>query len=115
MGKITIKQARELAKESNTTIRGNGQEHNFLSWYELTPKEQEEFLHYLDTQDKQDERTFFRYKNWCYDLGEIERVSSYAPKYLQCFDGFVPDTFFSGIGIILSDDNDRVQCYTVIS
>lgn len=114
MAKITIKQAREIAKEKNITIRGNGKEMNLLSWYELTPKEQKEFTSYLDTDEKQTDATFFRYRNWCYDLGEIMRVQSYAPEYLQCFDGFMSDTFFSGVGIILSSDNDRVQCYTVI-
>lgn len=114
MAKMTIKQARQIADKKGITIRGNNTPHDLVYWHELTPREQKE-LDYLDTDARREDAIFFRYRGNVYDLGEFPRVESYAPDYLQAFDAFSSDTFFSGVGIILTDDNERVLVYTLYS
>lgn len=112
--RISVKDATKLAQARGATIRGNGQAHDLIYWFDLTSKEKKEFDS-LDTTDRQENAIFFRYRGNVYDLGEFSRVESYAPKYLQCFDAYASDTFFSGIGIRLTEDNGAVFCYTLYS
>lgn len=114
MAKLTMQQAREFAKQKDVTIRGNDTPRDTLYWYELTEQEQKEF-DYLTEQDAQEYATFFRYRDNVYHLGDIMRVESYAPEYLQGFDGFNSDTFFGGIGIRYTEDSERVLVYTLYS
>ena len=45
-----------------------------LSWHELTTKEQDELK---DSYDTIEESTFFRFKDWCYDLNDFLRVNDH--------------------------------------
>lgn len=70
-----------------------------LDWHELTAKEQAEF-DYLDTEDKQAEAEFFRYKGNVYHTGDIpclERHFIAVHPEFKGWDGRIDDTFFSGI------------------
>jgi hypothetical protein len=92
------------------TIRTNRKPRDILSWHELSDKERKEF-DYLDTEDKQADAQFARYRNWVYDLGEFMR----APDSLKPWDGCASDSYFSGTLVRFVDDNERVVMATYFS
>lgn len=94
---------------TNPTIITNNVPRNCISWHELTPAEQHEF-EYLETAAEQDYASFFRYRGNVYDFGEFLRID--PPSY---WDGYLSDSFFSGILIRLVDDGDRVVVGMFIS
>ena len=93
---------------SKLTIRTNGQYREVLDWYDLLPKEQEEYA-YLE----EDGGSFFRYKNWTYFLGDFMRVDSNAP--FTGWDGYHSDSFFSGVLVKYSNCGDAVKVATYFS
>lgn len=85
------------------TIRTNNVPRDVLTWYDLTAKEQAEF-DYLDTDDRQAEASFVRYRGWTYDLGEFmacPRSEQANPQMRDAgfhkWNGYAGDSFFSGV------------------
>ena len=70
---------------------------DILCWYDLTDNEREE-LDYIDD----DNGMFFRYRGDIYDIGEFMRTD------IPGWDGAIGTSYFSGILIKLTDDNERV-------
>jgi hypothetical protein len=91
---------------SDLTILTNHRHRDVLLWHELTDDERAEFDHYLDTDDKQADASFFRYRGNVYDLGEMQRVPPHSG--LDGWDGYENDSFFSGTVVRYVDDNERV-------
>jgi hypothetical protein len=83
----------------------NKQWRNILDWYELTPKEQAQF-EYLDTALKQACASFGRYKGNVYNLGEFMRCPT---EEFKAWHGYNSDTYFSGVLIRFSRDEDAVM------
>jgi hypothetical protein len=71
---------------------------NVLHWFDLTDKERKEF-DYLDTEDKQMEAQFIRYRKEVYDLNDIDGVNTSVgfPSEFAKWSGYRSDSFFSGI------------------
>jgi len=97
-----------------STIRviTNHQPRDVLYWYELTEAEQKEF-DYLDTEIRQSDATFFRYRGEVYDLGEFERTPHNEParqelNQLAKWDGYRSDSFYSGVVVKYVEDFERV-------
>ena len=63
--------------------------------FELSDKERQEFDYY--TPDELDNAEFFRYKGRAYDLGEFMRIDGHDDKEFTKWDGYMSDSFFSGI------------------
>ena len=80
-------------------IKTNNQPRDILSWYDLTPAEQEEF-------DYLEEGSFFRYKNQVYYLGEFVRLDHTAIP--DKWHGCASDSYFSGVLIRCTSDCDQV-------
>ena len=78
---------------------------DILSWYELTPKEQTEFA-WLDTEERQAEAMFVKYKKNIYCIDEFMRVENNAE--LESWHGYAGDSYFSGTLIRFVEDNERV-------
>jgi hypothetical protein len=93
---------------SELTIRTNGQYREVLDWSQLTEKEQEEYA-YLG----EDGGSFFRYKRWCYFLGDFMRIGNDAP--FTGWDGYHSDSFFSGVLVKYSNCGDAVKVATYFS
>lgn len=102
---------------ADVVIRTNNVPRDLIDAWELSPKERAEF-DYIDWQaieDGRDSATFFRYKGVLYDLGEFQRVHerggpvcvpfSYSP--FASWDGYMSDSFFSGLVIRLVDNGER--------
>jgi len=97
-------------------IFGNGHDIPIIYGYELSDKWKKEFDYY--DEEELDGNMFFSYKGWIYDMGEFMRVDSNNSPFEECpikFDGYKSDSFFSGILIRFSDDNEFVKAYTYIS
>ena len=75
-----------------------------LTWYDLTPREQSEFIGYLGDDDKQSSADFVRYRGLVYDVGEFMRT----PDDLKPFHGYASDSFFSGVLCRFVDDGESV-------
>jgi len=93
------------------TVRTNNQGRDILSGYELTEDERAEF-DYLDwaaIDDGSDSASFFRFKGTTYDLGEFMTTTG-MPEFspLTKWDGYMSDSFFSGIVVRYVDDYERV-------
>lgn len=89
------------------TIRTNHTPRNILSWGELTTKEQKEF-----DWDNANECDFFRYKGNTYCLSEFMRVTT---KDLSAWDGYMSDSFFSGILVKFTNENESIIAGTYYS
>lgn len=94
-------------------IRTNRQPRETVRWYELTAKERAEF-DYLDTEERQSDAEFVRYKGWTYDLAEFMRVPPGADEMAK-WDGYHGDSYFSGVLVKWVDDNERVIMATYFS
>lgn len=87
------------------TIKTNHKPRPILYSCELTEEEKQDF-DYIDFDDENECNSFFRFKDKIYDLGEFMRV---PPKSgLNGFDGYISDSYFSGVLIKYTSDNDFV-------
>jgi|HubBroStandDraft_3_1064219.scaffolds.fasta_scaffold11611_4 hypothetical protein len=91
-------------------IKTNHHQHPILSWFDLSAKEQKEF-EYLDTEDRQLDASFFRYKGVTYDLGEFLVIPQHVATNTQFegwekWDGYSSDSFFSGVLVKYVEDID---------
>tara|TARA_R110002020_G_scaffold6149_1_gene25747 strand:+ start:1937 stop:2293 length:357 start_codon:yes stop_codon:yes gene_type:complete len=79
-----------------------------LHWFELTDKEQNE---YRDTYDDVEDSSFFRYRNWCYDLNDFIRPAYFSNErqMMNKWEGMKSETFFSAVLVAFSDDNEAVK------
>lgn len=98
------------------TIKTNKHWRSPIYGYELTDKERENF-DYLDDIDSQQ---FIRYRGWVYDLGEFMRTPNNEParqelNELSGWDGYLSDSYFSGVVIRYSKDFEYIQVGTYFS
>lgn len=90
------------------TIITNNVPRDVLDASELTKSEQAEF-DYLDwaaLEAGRDSRSFVRYKGVTYDLGDVEHTGNLTA--FREWDGFVSDSFFSGVLFRYVDDFERI-------
>ena len=80
-----------------------------LYGYELTEKERREF-DYL-TADEIACGSFIRYKGLVYDVGDFMRVPN-GMEGFRGWHGYSSDSFFSGIVVKISNDNDQYMIGT---
>jgi hypothetical protein len=112
---------------SEPTIRTNFHHYDVLYWWDLTKKEQREFS-YLETEQEQQDASFFRYRGDVYDLSEFERVpptftttlvrqhgEKTFPTDWKLWDGYQSDSFFSGILVRYVEHFERVIIATYFS
>lgn len=77
---------------------------NTLYGYELTKKEREYFLDYIN-EENIDFHDFLCYRGHVYDLHEFEWIREDRPElFAQGWQGIITDSFFSGIVIKCVDD-----------
>ena len=92
-----------------------------LYWYDLLPKEQEEYAYLNDSESGEEvnDCSFFRYRKWCYCLQDFMRVDYNAPFKenipFKGWDGYHNDSFFSGVLVKYSECGDAVKVATYIS
>jgi hypothetical protein len=96
---------------ADLTIITNNVPRDVLDGYDLTLGERAEF-DYLDwsaIEQGEDSASFFRYKGEVYDLGEFGHtfgMPEFSP--IRAWDGYISDSFFSGIVVRFCDDFERV-------
>ena len=90
-----------------------------LSWFELSEKQrawvkrEHDWLEDCELSSFEDE-TYLPYRDWIYCLSDFERPGNNPPTWLD-WDGYLSDSFFSGIMIRLSEDCDAYQIATFYS
>lgn len=96
---------------SAPTIKTNHQQRPILYWYELTEKEQAEF-DYLDNEEVQEWATFVRYKGNVYHMQDVMAINrrECLPLGFHKWDGYVSDSFFSGVLFKYSQDHESIIC-----
>ncbi len=85
-------------------ITTNNQYRPILHWHELTEIEQKELDMYEDVQ----ESSFFRYRDWCYDLCDFWRTDS-NDHWKEKWDGYKTDSYFSAILVKYSECGEAVR------
>ena len=102
------------------TIRTNGHWYHTFGWDELTKKERSDF-DYMNTEERQQNGVFVRYRGMVYDLNDFMRIDArIAPhpqrKGWETWHGYHGDSFFSGVLVRWADPShchdDRVQLAT---
>lgn len=98
-------------------IKTNHHYRPLLYWHELTPAEQAE---HRDAYDDVQESTFFRYRNWLYDLNDFLRVNDALngrgqEHSLYGWDGYKNDSFFSSVVVKYNDYCDAVKVGLALS
>lgn len=96
--------------ENKITIITNHRYRPLLNAYELTKRE----LNILGN-DLDENAMYFRYKGEVYNLGDFMRTNSLHEGPLKAWNGYLSDSFFSGIVIKLNEEFDMVQVGTYIS
>lgn len=98
-----------MSAEAAIRIRTNNVPRDVINAWELTAQERAEF-DYLDWEaidDGRDSRDFFRYRGQLYDLSEFSRIippgserrhpMECAEPSFQGWDGYISDSYFSGL------------------
>lgn len=88
-------------------IRTNNVPRWTCDWYELTDAEKKEF-DYLDTEEAQDDATFFRYKGCVYDLGEFIRTEEDGELREAGWIGISSQSAFHAVVVKLVNGDDQV-------
>lgn len=88
-----------------------------LYWHDLTTKEQEELK---DSYDTVQESSFFRFKNYVYDLCEFLRVNDSlngqgTDHDLYGWDGYKNESFFSSVLVKYDDSCEAVKVGLALS
>ena len=98
---------------SELKIRTNNSPRDVLRWWQLTEAEQKEF-DYLDTDNKQMEAEFGRYRGIVYDLHDMEGGFSHSkmPEQFKGWHNYQSNSYFSGILIRWSADGESVTFAT---
>jgi hypothetical protein len=105
-----------LFEKEGLKIFGNNHNAPLIYGYELTDKEKKEY-DFLEIEELETSR-FFRFKGWTYYLGNFMHVDGKNSPFEDCpikFDGHAGDSFFSGVLVKFSEDNECVKVYTYYS
>lgn len=89
---------------NSVEIRTNNVPRSLMYGYELPEKARAEFDYLSD--DEFETREFIKYKGRYYDLGEFMRIDESrlpAESHLNGWDGYVSDSFFSGVLLKYTD------------
>jgi hypothetical protein len=97
------------------TIVTNGHHRDILDGWDLTPEEREQF-DYIDwekVEKGEESASFFRYRGEIYDLSEFEWTGTLMSggvlaTAVKQWDGFLSDSFFSGVLVRYVDDYEGV-------
>lgn len=93
---------------SNIEVTTNYVPRDIIEAWELTPKERKEYdtLDWEAIEDGRDSAQFFRYHDELYYLNDFQVVSE-TIKFAG-WEGYISDTYFSGILVKYVDDYERV-------
>jgi hypothetical protein len=84
---------------SEITVVTNNHPRDLLSSHELDDKIRAKYFDYIEDGEWFEEcyNRFFQYKGWWYDINEFQQIPALMLKHMKWWDGYSPDTFFSGI------------------
>lgn len=100
------------------TIKTNNQPRKLLSLYDFSPADQLKMRKHFDWMDQDELETsysFFKYCGNFYHLSEFLFLRSTAPSEFKGWDAYSSDTYFSGIVVRLTNNNEDVVVGTYFS
>lgn len=100
------------------TIKTNNQPRQLLSLYDFSPADQVKVREHFDWMDQDELETsysFFKYRDNFYHLSEFMDLTSLAPSEFKGWDAYSSDTYFSGIVVRLTNNNEDVVVGTYFS
>jgi len=67
--------------------------------------------------DEEEEEDFFMYRGEQYWLSEFMRIEKHMPTWMHQYDGYMNDSFFSGVLVKIGqgDYEDQIRAYTFYS
>ena len=98
--------------EDGLQIFGNNHRVPLVCGFELSERERRDYDYLSD--DELESELFFRYKGSVYGLCDFMRIEGF-PELARIADGIHNDTYFSGILVKYTDDNDFIKVYTFYS
>ena len=91
------------------TVVTNNQPRKLMSLFEFNSKDQVKIREKFDWMDEiEDTYSFFKYKEEVMHLSEFNNTNSSCPTELSGWDGYLTDTYFSGLIVRLVNDNEEV-------
>ena len=94
------------------TVITNHAEREFIYGLDVPPKVLADDFDWLDEEEAAGDG-FIHYRRRWYHIDEF--MSSVPPQLGDRYDGWLSDTFFSGVAIKLSDDGETYRIATVIA
>lgn len=88
------------------TVKTDNKWRNLRYGYELPKKQRKEF-NYLNDEEFET-RNFAKYRGNYYDIGEFTTTSNMS-MFKGIWDGYMSDSYFSGVLIKLSSDGERYK------
>ena len=98
---------------SDLTIKTDNKWKPFRYRYEVPPSVLEDDFDYLDEDEGFDH--FFEYRGNWYHLSDFMIIERNAPREMRKWDGYLNDTFFSGVVIKVSPDGEEYMVGTFMS
>lgn len=97
-------------------IIGNHNKKDLLFWHDLAEKEQEDIVASLPIERRSyfEEQYYFRYKGNIYCLCEFMAVPEQEVGWMKDFDGYLSDSFFSGILIKVDPGMEWLKVYSYV-
>ena len=95
------------------TIKTDHKWHYFKYGYELSQKERikwrKEFS-YIKSNEEFYNRNFAKYRGQLYDINEFMSIKGWSTEpFGKAWDGYMSDTYFSGVVIKISKDGERYK------
>ena len=93
------------------TIKSDHKWRNLLYGYELPKKQRKEF-DYIKSDEEFETRNFAKYHGQYYDINEFQRIPTTTEitfKEFAKWDGYMNDTYSSGVLIKLSSDGEQYK------
>jgi hypothetical protein len=105
-----------VTTKDGITIKTDNKWRNLLYGYEL-PKKQRKQFDYIKSDEEFETRNFAKYRGNYYDVGEFQllpTIGDSSGKHVvypvfRGWDGYMSDTYFSGVVIKLSSDGEQYK------
>ena len=86
-----------------------------MGLFEFNSKDQAKIREKFDWISVEETYSFFKYKGELMHLSEFVTTNLYCPTELRGWDGYLTDSYFSGIAIRLAEGNEEVIVGTFFS
>jgi len=98
---------------ADLTIRTDNKWKQFKYGDEVPESVMRDQFDHLDEDEAYD--SFFQYRGYWYHLSDFMRIDPGAPREMRKWDGYLSDSYFSGVVIKVSEDGEEYMVGTFMS